>query len=101
LIKEGEFMCLAVPMRLIKREGDIGVVELGGVKREINLMLLSDAKVDEYLIVHAGFAIQRLDEQEAYKTLEILSQMNDIDKKTLSVEFPQNKSQFPKKESNK
>jgi hydrogenase expression/formation protein HypC len=94
-------MCLAVPMKLIKRDGDIGVVELGGVKREISLMLLSDAKVDEYLIVHAGFAIQRLDEQEAHKTLELLSQMNDIDKNTLSIEFPKNKSKFPEKESNK
>lgn len=80
-------MCLAVPMRLINREGDVGVVELSGVERQISLMLLSDARVGEYLIVHAGFAIQRLDEEEAQKTLELFSQMEDIKLKSLSVDF--------------
>jgi hydrogenase expression/formation protein HypC len=80
-------MCLAVPMKLIKRDKDIGIVELGGVERQISLMLLSDAKVGEYLIVHAGFAIQRLDEEEAHKTLELLFQMNETDITTLSGGF--------------
>ena len=80
-------MCLAVPMRLINREGDVGVVELSGVERQISLMLLSDARVGEYLIVHAGFAIQRLDAEEAQKTLELFSQMEDMKLKSLSVDF--------------
>jgi len=71
-------MCLAVPMKLIKKEGDMGTVELGGIERQISLMLMPDAKLGEYLIVHAGFAIQRLDEEEAHKTLELLMQMGDI-----------------------
>ncbi len=72
-------MCLAVPMKLIKKEGDMGTVELGGIERQISLMLMPDARLGEYLIVHAGFAIQRLDEEEAHKTLELLAQMGDID----------------------
>ncbi len=70
-------MCLAVPMKLKKRDGDIGTAELGGVERQINLMMLSDAEVGEYVIVHAGFAIQKLDEDEAQKTLDLLRQMSE------------------------
>ncbi len=70
-------MCLAVPMKLIKRDGDIGVVELGGVTREVSLMMMPDARVGEYLIIHAGFAIQRLDEEEARQTLELFRQMGE------------------------
>jgi len=74
-------------MKLIKREGDTGTVELGGVERQINLMLMPDAKIGEYLIVHAGFAIQRLDEKEAQKTLEILSQVSEENMGGLSTDF--------------
>ncbi len=70
-------MCLAVPMKLIKREGLKGVVELGGVEREVSLMMMPDAREGEYLIVHAGFAIQRLDEEEARRTLELFKQMGE------------------------
>ena len=64
-------------MKLIKREGLKGVVELGGVEREISLMMMPDAREGEYLIVHAGFAIQRLDEEEAIRTLELFKQMGE------------------------
>jgi hydrogenase expression/formation protein HypC len=64
-------------MKLIKRDGDIGVVELGGVTREVSLMMMPDARVGEYLIIHAGFAIQRLDEEEARQTLELFRQMGE------------------------
>ena len=79
-------MCLAVPMKLMKKDGDIGTVELGGVERKVSLMLLNDATVGEYLVVHAGFAIQRLDEEEAKKTLDILMQMNEDYAATLSLD---------------
>ncbi|GAB4376383.1 MAG: hypothetical protein Kow0042_22650 [Calditrichia bacterium] len=69
-------MCLAVPMKLIQRDGEVGKVELGGVQRDINLMLLPEVTVGEYVMVHAGFAIQKLDEEEALKTLDILMQMS-------------------------
>ncbi len=86
-------MCLAVPMKLIKRDGDIGTVELGGVERQISLMLMTDAKVGEYLVVHAGFAIQRLDEDEAHKTLELLMQMNEDYMSELSLDFTEKKKE--------
>ena len=74
----GWMMCLAVPMRLTERDEGLGVVEIDGVRREISLMLLDDAKVGEYLLIHAGFAIGRVDESEAKETLELLRQLGDV-----------------------
>lgn len=62
-------------MKVIEINGNIGMGEVGGVKREINLMLLDDIKIGEYVIVHAGSAIQKLDEAEAEKTLSLLREM--------------------------
>jgi hydrogenase expression/formation protein HypC len=69
-------MCLALPMRVVSREEDCGVAESGGVSREINFMLLPEANVGDYVIVHAGFAIQKLNKEEARKTLQLFAQMN-------------------------
>lgn len=68
-------MCLAVPMKLVAREGLLGVVELDGVQREVSLMLLPDAQVGHYLLVHAGYAISQVDEQEAETTLALLREV--------------------------
>ena len=68
-------MCLAVPMKVIEINGYLGMAEVGRVKREINLMLLDDVKIGDYVIVHAGSAIQKLDEVEAEKTLSLLREM--------------------------
>jgi len=71
-------MCLAVPMQLIERDQELGTVEIDGVRREVSLMLLDDAKVGEYLLIHAGYAIGRVDEAEAKETLELLRQLGDV-----------------------
>lgn len=68
-------MCLAVPMKVIKIDGSNAVVELGGIKKNINMGLLDNVKVGEYVIVHAGFAIQKVDDKEARETIEILREM--------------------------
>ncbi len=70
-------MCLAVPMRLESVEGLSAVAEFGGVRQDVNLAILPDARPGEYVIVHAGFAIERLDEEEAEKTLELFRLMDD------------------------
>ncbi|MBI4574586.1 MAG: HypC/HybG/HupF family hydrogenase formation chaperone [candidate division NC10 bacterium] len=66
-------MCLAVPLRLIEISGDIGVVEMGGLRRRTNLSLVENPKVGDYLIVHAGFAISILDQQQAEETLDLIT----------------------------
>ncbi len=68
-------MCLAVPMRLVERDDLDGVVELDGVRRRVSLMLLPEAVVGDHLLIHAGFAIGRLDDREAAETLELLRQL--------------------------
>jgi hydrogenase expression/formation protein HypC len=73
--KELRTMCLAVPMRLIEREGNAGIAEIAGVKKEVRLDLLPDAAIGDYLIIHAGFAIQQLDEEEAQETLALFREM--------------------------
>jgi len=71
-------MCLAVPMQLTERDAGLGVVEIDGIRREVSLMLLDDARVGEYLLIHAGYAIARVDEVEAKETLELLRQLGDV-----------------------
>ena len=71
-------MCLAIPMQLVERDEGLGTVEIDGVRREVSLMLLDDARVGEYVLIHAGFAIGRVDEAEAKETLELLRQIGDV-----------------------
>jgi hydrogenase expression/formation protein HypC len=70
-------MCLAVPMKLIEKNEDRGIACLGGVKRDVNLMLVPDARPGDCLIVHAGCAIEILDEEEARKTLFFLREIGE------------------------
>lgn len=65
-------MCLAIPMVLVERSDLVGVVELDGVRRTVSLILLPDALEGEQLLIHAGYAIGRLDEEEAAQTLALL-----------------------------
>lgn len=64
-------MCLAVPMKVIEIQGEMAIVSLGSVKRRANIQLIPNIKVGDYIIVHTGFGIQKLDEKEAKKTLEL------------------------------
>lgn len=72
-------MCLAVPMKVTSIHGDRAQALLGDVEREIGLAMLPEVQVGDYVIVHAGFAIQRLDEREAEETLELFRQMAAFD----------------------
>ena len=68
-------MCLAVPGKLERKEGRYGLMDFGGVKRKIDITLLPDCEVGDYLIVHAGFAIERLEEEDALITLDIFKEI--------------------------
>jgi len=65
-------MCLAIPSRVIKIENDMAVIDVDGVRREASLLLLEDPQVGDWVIVHAGFAIQKIDEIAARESLDIL-----------------------------
>lgn len=68
-------MCVAIPMRVVSIEGHQAMVEVDGVRREVNLRLLPQVEPGEYVLVHAGFAIQRVDPQAARETLELIREV--------------------------
>ncbi len=70
-------MCLAIPMKILEIQGTQGSLEVGGVIRSVNLSLVSPVSVGQYVIVHAGFAIAILQEDEAQKTLALFKDTNE------------------------
>lgn len=69
-------MCLAVPMRVISIDGNDIVAEIDGVKREASLMIIDDEiQLGDFVVVHAGFVISKLDEKEAQVTLQLMREM--------------------------
>jgi hydrogenase expression/formation protein HypC len=68
-------MCLAVPVRVVEiGAADAAVVDLGGIRKEISLALVDDVKVGDYVILHVGYALTKLDPAEAERTLTLFAQ---------------------------
>jgi hydrogenase expression/formation protein HypC len=68
-------MCLAIPARVVEiAENDLAIVDLGGVRKDISLALVEDVQVGDYVIVHVGYALTRLDPEEAEKTLALMAE---------------------------
>lgn len=71
-------MCLAVPAKVMEINGNEAVLDYGGVKRKANVSMLSEVKVGDYVLVHVGYAISKLDENEALETLKLWDEiLND------------------------
>jgi hydrogenase expression/formation protein HypC len=69
-------MCLAIPMKIAELRADgTGVVDLDGSRREANFSLITDPRQGDYVIVHAGFAIEKLDEKEANEQLALFAEL--------------------------
>jgi len=66
---------LAIPARVIEINEGVGLAELAGVVREVSFMLLPDTKVGDYVLLHAGYALQKVDEAEAEETLRLLAEL--------------------------
>jgi hydrogenase expression/formation protein HypC len=68
-------MCLAIPGKLLKiNEKEMGIVDLGGVKKEISLAFLPAAKEGDWIIIHTGFGLEIISEKDALETIELLQQ---------------------------
>ncbi len=67
-------MCLAVPGKIVRIEGDVGDVDFGGVIRKANVTMV-EAKVGDWAVIHAGFAIEIMDEEEAQETLKLWNEV--------------------------
>ena len=71
-------MCLAIPAQVVElRDGDNAVVDLAGVRKEISLALLADVQVGDYVILHVGYALSKLDPEEAERTLALFAELNE------------------------
>ncbi len=85
-------MCLGIPGKVIEVRDDAGLtmgrVDFGGVRKEACLAYVPDVAIGDYVIVHVGFAISKVDEEEALRTLELLSQMGDLVQQELATMGP-------------
>ena len=71
-------MCLALPVKVIELgAGDTAIVDLGGVRKNISLALLDDVHIGDYVILHVGYALSKLDPEEAAKTLALFAAINE------------------------
>jgi len=69
-------MCLAIPVRVLRRlDADQAIIDAGGVEKRVSLALVPEAVADDYVLVHAGYAISRLDPDEALRTLALFAEM--------------------------
>ena len=72
-------MCLAIPAQVVElRDGDNAVVDLAGVRKEISLALVDHVAVGDYVIVHVGYALNKLDPDEAAKTLALFAEIGQL-----------------------
>lgn len=80
-------MCLSIPGKIVSIDDEIAKVSIGGSEVEASLQLLDDVKVGEYVLVHSGFALERISDEEAQKMLETIRAMGQLD------EFENNQSE--------
>ena len=71
-------MCLSVPGKVVEIQNNMAKVEVGGVLRDVSMAVCPDVVVGDYVLIHTGFAIQKLDEKEALETLELLKKLAEI-----------------------
>lgn len=78
-IHEEQIMCLAIPARIVELEGDRAVVDAMGNRWKAKTTLLPDAKLGDLILIHAGFAISLVDEEEAKKTWQLIAEISEFD----------------------
>jgi hydrogenase expression/formation protein HypC len=71
-------MCLSIPAKVEKIENDMATVSVGGTRYEASLQMLDDVKVGDYILMHTGFAIQKLDPEEAEQSLKVFKEFEEL-----------------------
>lgn len=72
-------MCLAIPGKIVTlQEAGNAIVDIGGVRKQVNVSLLPDIALGDYVIVHVGYALSRVDEEEAQRTLSLFAEMGEL-----------------------
>jgi len=84
-------MCLAIPGKLLSISGQLdetfrfGKVSFGGIMKEVNLCMVPEAEIGDFVLVHAGVAISKVDEEEAAKTFSYLKEMGEVEEINISL----------------
>jgi hydrogenase expression/formation protein HypC len=73
-------MCLSIPARIESIDGEMAIVNVGGVEYNASLQMVEDVKIGDYVLLHTGFAIQKISEEEARETFELLHELEKIDR---------------------
>ncbi len=81
-------MCLAIPGKVINIEGNKAIVDFGGIKRKADITFLEDVYVGDYILIHVGFAIQKVDQETARETYRLLA---EVEKEELELELNKSK----------
>ena len=68
-------MCLAIPMEITEIKGNEAVAEAGGIRKDVRLDLLEGAEIGDFILIHTGYAIEKLDPKEVRETLELIKQV--------------------------
>lgn len=71
-------MCLGLPGKIVKIEANMGTIEMLGASRDVSLDFVMGVEVGDYVLVHAGFAIQKIDEEEAERTIELFRELEEL-----------------------
>ena len=72
-------MCLAIPARVVELlPGLRAIVDLSGVRKEVSLDLVADAQVDDYVIIHVGYALGKIDPEEAARTMALFAELSEV-----------------------
>jgi hydrogenase expression/formation protein HypC len=90
--REAKGMCLAVPGKVVEILGEgelrMGKVDFSGVKRQVSLAFVPEVQLGDYVLVHVGFAISRIDEQQAMETLSALAEIGELGELGPAAEVP-------------
>jgi len=73
-------MCLSIPAKIESIEGDMALVSIGGAEYRASLQMIEDVKVGDYILLHTGFAIQKISPEEAAETLQIFEEFDELNK---------------------
>ena len=73
-------MCLSIPAKVEKIEGDMAVVSVGGTEYNASLQMVDDVNIGDYILLHPGFALQKISEKEALETLKVFEEFEDLNK---------------------
>jgi len=73
-------MCLSIPAKIDRIDGEMATVSVGGATYQASLMMIDDVKVGDYILLHTGFAIQKISEEEAEETLRLFEEFEELNK---------------------